>query len=345
MKYDIVVAFFGVLVFTGLFHHLAIRLNLLDTPGGRKQHHGAIPLIGGITMFLGFTFAIFILPISLMPYRPFFAALGLIMIIGILDDFHEISARVKLMMQIIAALIVILFGNTTVHQLGALLPGLTTLHLGYLAIPFTVIAIVGIVNAINMIDGIDGLAGGVLLIQFISLLFLAIHANRLSDVRLLLLLVTVLVAFLLLNYPLPIRNRAIIFMGDAGSMFLGFCLAWFCIHLSQIKPVAASPVVFLWIIVIPLFDMSAVTFRRIFHKRSPFSPGRDHMHHILLDLGLSVRQVTFILYLISIVMAAIGIACHLLGVADSVLFIIIILLFIAYIVLLNYLLKWTKQKN
>src|SRR5262245_59089903 len=136
-----------------LLRPLAVRINLVDAPHGRKQHEGHVPLIGGIAMFLGVLFALLTLSISLQPLRGFIAGCALLVFIGVLDDFHELSARARLVAQAAAGLIMVLWGKVALHSLGNLL-FLGDIHLGWFSLPITVLAVIGIINAVNMTDGV-----------------------------------------------------------------------------------------------------------------------------------------------------------------------------------------------
>lgn len=335
----LLIAFFVTMLITWLLYKLATHLGLVDHPSGRKQHQRITPLIGGIAMFGGFIFALLHLSISLQSYRLLIICAGFLMLIGILDDFHEISARRKLLFQIIVAVMVV-WGGIRITNLGPIIIGSQQVVMmpTIVASLFSIIAIIGLINAVNMTDGIDGLAGGVSMIQFIFLLILAVMANRHTDTALLSLLIVVLTAFLLLNLPFYQRS-ALIFMGDAGSMFLGLSLAWFCIDLSQGSGAAAPPVVFLWIMAFSLFDMASVMLHRLWLRKSPFLPGRDHFHHALLALGLNVIQVNILIYAMTVMFAAIGVIGSLYWhLSSGLLFLLIVLLFIIYFIIYRFLL-------
>lgn len=311
---------FGVTLFSiMLIKPLALRLKLVDVPGGRKHHHGDIPLVGGIAMFFGLMFALLTLPISLSDYRSFIAGYGLLVVVGVLDDFRELSPKARLFAQIIAALLMTCWGRVVLHNLGDLL-GFGDILLNNWAIPFTVFAIVALINAVNMTDGVDGLAGGLALVQMSFLAGLAYHVQATALLNLSLLLISCLIGFLIFNVRILGRAHAVVFMGDAGSMPLGFALLWFLISLTQIPPVAAYPVTMLWIMAIPMLDMSSVMLRRILNSQSPFSPDRRHLHHLLLGLGLTPTQTTLILCTMAVILGAIGVLLDTLKVPEVVSF-------------------------
>lgn len=318
-----------------LLQPLAIRLGLVDLPHGRKQHEGQIPLIGGIAMFLGLLFALLTLPISLHDYRSLIAGSALLVFVGILDDFHELSTRARFVSQVAAALLMTAWGGITLLNLGNLVFHKEILLHGW-ALPVTVFATVGIINAVNMTDGVDGLAGGLTLIELILLFFLAFHGGQLLAAHILMLMVAVVVAFLFFNFPVPGRRNARVFMGDAGSMFLGFVLSWFLVELSQGTTRVVSPVIMLWIMTVPLFDVGGVMVRRLQKRASLFAPDREHLHHVLQDWGLSNMQISLLLCGFALLCGLIGILATHLGITDGVMFIAFVILFLIYLAVLNF---------
>jgi UDP-GlcNAc:undecaprenyl-phosphate GlcNAc-1-phosphate transferase len=307
---------------------LAHRIGLADQPGGRKHHDGRVPLIGGIAMLCGFVFVVLILDVVLSPLRALFAGCGLLMIVGVLDDFRELSTFARFLAQIVAALIMVYFGGVRLHDLGHLVSD-TVWSLGLWEVPFTVFAVVGVINALNMADGLDGLAGTLTLIALATLAALASAAGRAADAAVLLVLVSTVVAFLALNLRIA-RPRALIFMGDAGSMFLGFAIAWFCISLSQRGVPAMTPVTALWVFALPLFDTVSLMLRRIVRGRSPFAADREHFHHILLAAGYTVNQSLAIIGGIGLTLAATGAAGYYLGIPERLMFLALMGLFALY---------------
>jgi len=322
-------AFFIALAAVFLLKPVAVKIGLTDDPGGRKQHAGAIPLIGGIAMFLGFLFAMLGLGISLDAYRAFIAGMALIVIVGVLDDLHELNTRSRFIVQIIAALLMVLWGEVVISDVGRLLYSEVT-SLGAWAIPFTVFGVVGVVNALNMSDGIDGLAGGLVLVSLVFMSVLAFSGGHVADGQVILVLVSAVLAFLWFNFPLPGRKQAKVFMGDAGSMFLGFALAWFAVSLSQGEGRAMSPVTALWLMALPLMDTVSVMIRRVIRGRSPFSPDREHFHHVLLVAGYGTRKTVYIMMTLAVALALIGVAAEFLGVPEYLMFYLFLVIFGAY---------------
>lgn len=340
--FSLVVAFSVTILSILMLKPLALRVNLVDTPGGRKKHQGQIPLIGGLAMFIGLFFSLLTLHLSLSEFRSFIAASGLLMTTGLLDDFHELSPRARFLLQILAALLMTAWGGIIVDHLGDLFY-LGNIVLGNWGLPFTVIAIVGVINAVNMTDGVDGLAGSLALVECALFGYLALSADLIIDSHIILLVVSVLIAFLLFNFPSQKRPlNATIFMGDAGSMVLGFILVWFAVRLSQQSVDAAQPVTMLWILAIPLWDMCAVMIFRLSKLRSPFAPDRNHFHHLLLYRGLSSRQITLIISAMALILGCLGIFMERIGIIEGVRFDLFILLFVFYLLIVKY--AWKEHK-
>lgn len=315
----LLVAFGGTCLLLWVLRPLALRIGLVDQPGGRKLHSGSVALAGGIAMLCGLMFSALLLETSLAGFRTFFAGCALLLIIGVLDDFHELPTWPRFVAQFLAALMMVFWGGVVVTDLGAI-TGVGDVQLGYWAIPFTILATIGVINAWNMSDGVDGLSGGLALIAFLVLGYIATTAGRVTDGQLLFLLATVVGAFLLFNVRFPRRHQALVFMGDAGSMFLGFALVWFAISLSHGEQRAMTPVTALWILALPLIDAVSILILRLLGRRSPFSAARDHLHHVLLSMGLSVNTVVVIMVGTSLVLSVVGLLALYGGFPESLLF-------------------------
>jgi UDP-GlcNAc:undecaprenyl-phosphate GlcNAc-1-phosphate transferase len=315
---------------------LAIRLKLVDEPGGRKTHEGNIPLIGGIAMFFGFGFSLLTLNVSLSDYRCLIAGCVLLVGTGVLDDFHELGPRARLFIQLCVAIMMVMWGNNTLFDLGNLFY-IGNIHLGLLSFPITVVAVLAVINAVNMTDGADGLAGTVGFIELFYLSWIAHSADQFIDVQVLYLLLAVLLAFLCFNFPL--RQKAKIFMGDSGSMMLGFVLVWFSVELSQ-NANAAYPVTFLWILAVPLWDISSVVLRRTLRGFSPFKADRGHLHHCLVEKGFTSLQVTGFIAVLSATLGLIGILGERFHVPQSLMFVGFLSLFVLYLWFVNA--TWTR---
>ncbi len=308
----------------------AQRFGLLDHPGGRKRHGGAVPLTGGIAIALGLVAALLFSASVLSLYAVLFVALALLAAVGLLDDLGEVSPRGKLMVQLLAALLMTSWANHFLMDLGDLVARGPFLLRNW-GIPVTVFATVAVINGLNMLDGLDGLAGG---LAFCVLAFFAMFAHMLDDTEALKFLVVALGAlagFLAFNLPHPWRGSRRTFMGDTGSLILGFVMAWFSIDLTQ-RPLAhVPPIVMPWVMGIVLLDLATVTLRRLIRRRDPALPDRAHIHHLLLRRGHSATDTLLMLLAANVFLGLIGTALWRLGVPDSASFGLFLLLAAIYL--------------
>lgn len=298
-------AFLITVALVRLLRRPAIQAGLVDVPGGRKAHDGDVPLIGGLAIFGGVMLTTATAWSLVSPPLALFIGLTLMLVVGFLDDLRELSARFRLLVQIAAAVVMAVGGGAVIHNLGDLI-GLGNIHLSsYLGVAFTTLCVVGFVNAINMADGVDGLAGGISA-SALSLLAVAAAVTTGSVPHLLVMLLGAIAGFLLFNMRHPGQRRASIFLGDAGSMTLGFVLAWFAVELSQGTHAALSPIAVAWIFALPTIDTVSLMVRRILRGRSPFQPDTEHFHHILQRIGLTPGETTWVMIGVSTVLGVIG---------------------------------------
>lgn len=312
-----------------LLRPLAVRAGLVDRPGGRKAHEKATPLVGGLAVFLVFLAGVQVAGAELASWWPLALGGGLLVAIGLLDDFRTLSAGKRFLVQIIAAVILYQYGHTGLRDLGELVGG-ETLDLGLLSLPFTVFCVVGIVNATNMLDGLDGLAGGMLLVFFALLGLLAHGAGLVEDFRMLLVICAALGGFLALNFRWRDDRPARIFMGDAGSLFLGLVAAWFLMRFSQQPTELFHPITAVWLFALPIMDTVSIMVRRVMRGRSPFAPDREHFHHILLLAGFKVRTTVLVMLFLSLLLAGVGLYGEYRGVPQYVMFYLFLGLFGLY---------------
>ena len=301
-------AFFVSAFLVPILHAPAERMRLVDHPGGRKPHEGVIPLTGGLAIFGGFCFGLLLVDDSIRPFASLVVGMAVMLVTGLVDDLVDISASAKLSAQVLAAVLMVSWGEVQIESLGTLV-GVKPIVLGEWAIPFTVLCVLVLVNAVNMADGTDGLAGG--LVAVALAMFMAVGAlggaGRPVMAVIAILLVAV-VAFLLYNIRHPGRCKARIFLGDSGSLMLGFALAWLAVYLSQSpRGVQVYPVTIAWILVLPVLDVLTLYLRRILRGRSPFSADREHLHHVLLRSGFGPAVTVWLLLLIMAVCGLVGV--------------------------------------
>jgi UDP-GlcNAc:undecaprenyl-phosphate GlcNAc-1-phosphate transferase len=266
------------------------RIGLVDVPTARKNHEGQVPLAGG-GLFVAFAIAAVLLERQPAGFAGFLTGLTLLVLLGIVDDLIDLSAPIKLVAQIVCVGLMILPGNVLVWNVGAILHDRPLLLLQW-AVPATIIVVVGLINAVNMMDGADGLIGSVSLAALLWLATAAVMIGLYPELLITLTLGCCVLGFLTFNLRHRWRSCASVFLGDAGSMMLGAILAFLAIKLSQQdnRP-SLSPVATLWIGALPIIDTASLILRRLAVGQSPLASDRRHLHHLMLQAGLSVNQV------------------------------------------------------
>jgi UDP-GlcNAc:undecaprenyl-phosphate/decaprenyl-phosphate GlcNAc-1-phosphate transferase len=291
MQYRMLMSCVMAILSTGIalvvLYHPAESWGLVDRPSGRKRHAGNIPLIGGLAVFFGLLVSVFFggqsalfTGQSALFTRALLGTGAVLVLIGALDDRFDLSVRARLLVQTGAVLTMVYCTGVYIHTLGHMFG--YEFELGSLGIPMTLVAVIGLLNAFNMMDGIDGLAGMLALVS-IGAINIYQGFSQWHSVIVLLLLAAALLPDLAANLELVGRK---IFLGDAGSMVLGYFLAWTLIRLSQQPHPNLSTVDVLWCVALPVLDTLAVMVRRMREGKSPFKPDRGHIHHIMMDAGL-----------------------------------------------------------
>ena len=340
----ILIALITTFVAISLLRPFAISINLVDKPDKRKTHDGSVPLIGGIAMFLGVVVSILAAQIDLNQYNYFLLASLIIVIVGVLDDHHNISVSLRIFFQILVAIIITTVGGVNIESFGNLF-GSGDIILNVWAYFFTVLAIIAGMNAVNMADGINGLAGGNSLITLLAIIYLSIGVSSHTIFLLMLLLCAVLPVFLIFNLCLGISESKRIFMGDAGSMFIGLVISCLLVDLSQGEDRAFAPITALWLFAVPLFEMTIAILRRLTLGKSPFKPDLDHTHHLLLRIGFREESTLLLILLISLLTAVIGILGEIYDVAEWAMFVGFILVFAIYIFIYRMVSKRIKENG
>ena len=276
---------------------LAIKIKAVDVPkDNRRMHKVPIPRMGGLAIFAGFLVSVlFFVPLG-TEFRSILIGALILVVLGIIDDIVALKPRTKFAGQIIAALIPALSGVSIHGIVNPFVPGQYS-TLGIFSIPFTVIWIVGITNAVNFIDGLDGLACGVSAIATVTMFIIAVLFGEIYIALMMAALAGACLGFLPYN-----MNPAKIFMGDTGSMFLGYILATVSIQgLFKFYAVISFAVPFI-LLGLPIFDTGFAIVRRLLKGQSPLQADRGHVHHRLIDLGFDQKQSVAILYTFSALM-------------------------------------------
>lgn len=313
-----IIAFLTTCLFIWTLQPVAHHIDLVDKPGGRKKHDGNIPLIGGIAIFFGLIVGLILCNQPVTDYKGLLIAGAMLLIVGTVDDYIDLRASARFLAQITAAFIIIFADGILLTDLGNLL-GTGVLELSWFSTIFTLFAIVGVINATNMSDGMDGLAGGLAFVTVLALSIISFTQNNVVNPVYLIVLAT-LFSFLLFNMRYKFNPTAKIFIGNGGSMLLGLMLAWLLIHSAQGENSVMTPVTALWIFALPLLDTVCIMIRRIAKGKSPFSPDREHFHHILLVAGYSVKQSVWIMIGSASMLATVGYFALAVNIPEQILF-------------------------
>ena len=291
-----------------LLQPIAQKLGLLDHPEGRKDHDEPTAATGGLAMAIG----IFVAMLWFTDWSPqivaFMVAASLIVLVGMLDDHYDLRWWVRVLAQCGAVLVMVYGGGVRIEHIGQVF-GMESTGLGVLSVPFTVFATVGVINALNMIDGVDGLAGGISLAGLGMLAAASFYEGNTELAERLVIFIGAVLGFLLMNMRFPWQPRARVFMGDAGSAFLGFSIAWATFRLTQAHGHSVTPILAPWLIATPIIDCVVLIVRRLRRGQSPFRADREHMHHLMLDAGFTPSQLTVTLTAVNLLLGlAAGVA-------------------------------------
>ncbi len=288
--------FFIVVILVPFVKKIAFHIEAIDYPDERKIHKTPIPRIGGIALFLGFLFGfmVFLEPSGIM--NSILIGSFIVVLIGVIDDIKPLTSKVKFIGQLAAASVIVFYGNILISDVG--IAG-QELGFGFWAYPLTLFFIVGCINCMNFIDGLDGLASGISAVYFLTIGIIAIVMEKFGlDFVLTFIMLGCVLGFLLYNF-----NPASIFMGDSGSMFLGFVVS--VVALLGFKNVTlTSLIVPLIILAIPILDIIFAIIRRTIKGQSISGPDKFHIHHQLLAKKLSQRTVVLIIIVVNILFAS-----------------------------------------
>lgn len=339
---------------TVIFLPIARRFGWVDKPSTRKSHEGEVPLIGGWGVLLALALLqAFGSAESRAPWGYWLGAV-LLFAVAVIDDRHPIRARYRLAVQLTAALAGVLLGGELLSDVGDLL-GTGDLSAWWIVAPVSVLGTVGVINAVNFTDGADGLCGGLGFISMFWFLIAVAIATSLAGasgevpkayagslIPLAAAMMGGLVGFLYFNLRSPWRKKAMIFLGDGGSMLIGFTLAWFAIHVTTaFGKSSVSPVVCLWIMAVPLADSISCMVRRILSGAKPMTPDLKHLHHLARRAGLSVSESVVVIHAGSFLCGLVGVTGWWLGVPERWMFALFVLALMTFVFLTN--LAWRES--
>jgi UDP-GlcNAc:undecaprenyl-phosphate GlcNAc-1-phosphate transferase len=328
---------------------IAYAVGLVDKPGGRKHHNGVVPLVGGIAIFTGVFISAYLFIDQPLFIRLFMLGGGFLVFLGALDDRYDLSARFRLVGQFLVASIFVYGLECQIGNFGNLV-GMGDVKTGWLGYPLAVLSLIGVINAFNMLDGMDGLVGGIGLVSLAGLLYLFGVSNASSTLGLLCTaFIGALGAFLVFNLwgGKPGFKLSKIFMGDAGSMFIGLSIGVLLIYGSQSEAAEFKPVTAMWFVLLPMTDMVTIVYRRLKRGRSPMAPDRTHIHHVLMRAGFSPSQALQIMVVCQCVLVSLGILTTTLNFPESISFIGILLFVGLYQLLMKrswQFIRWNKRR-
>ena len=336
----VITTFLISVILVPIVKNIALHIKAIDKPGEeRKIHKKIMPRMGGLAIFLAFLAGyIFYAPSSTQMLSVIIGGF-IIVLTGIIDDINPLKARYKLFSQIIVASIAVFYGGLVLTDFTVF--GLLFEFIAPANYIFTIILIVGIMNAINLIDGLDGLAAGVSSIYFLTIGIIAIILNKLGglDIILTFIMLGATLGFLVYNF-----SPASIFMGDTGSLFLGFIISVIALLGFKTATITSLIVPFV-ILAIPIFDTLMAIFRRLIQGDPIVRPDKEHFHHQFLRMKLSPRKTVLIIYGITLLFATISIFYILEHNRIAILIYAILMIILLFFVLKTNILFDRKQGN
>lgn len=308
MRFEIVVSLFATMIISAILtpfvRRIAFKIGAVDKPNARRVNKVPMPTMGGLAIFLAFNFSLFFLLRNQIPNPQFYGIFFgecIIMLTGIIDDIFELKPSQKMIGILLAALAVYWFAEVQMTTLT--LPFIGIVHLGWFSLPITLIWIAAITNAINLLDGLDGLATGVTIIALFTTGFTGLFFLPSTNIYIVIMIFTLVVAevgFLPYNF-FPAR----IYLGDTGALFIGFMIAVF--SLSGLKNATfISVLIPVMILGVPLTDTIYAILRRLLNKQSIAHADKRHLHHRLMQMGLTHRQTVLVIYGISMIFSFIA---------------------------------------
>ncbi|RJT19538.1 UDP-N-acetylglucosamine--undecaprenyl-phosphate N-acetylglucosaminephosphotransferase [Buttiauxella izardii] len=335
---DLILVFIFTVVFLFFARKGAKKVGLVDRPNYRKRHQGLIPLVGGISVYAGICFAFLISWLSSSYYIPharlYLGCAGVLVFVGALDDRFDISVKFRAVTQALVAVVMMAYAGLYLANFGYIL-GSWEFVLGPFGYIVTLFAVWAAINAFNMVDGIDGLLGGLSSVSFAALGIILLFDGQISQAMWCFAMIAAILPYILLNLGV-LGRRYKVFMGDAGSTFIGFTLIWMLLQTTQGNAHPVSPVTALWILAIPLMDMIAIMYRRLRKGLSPFSADRQHIHHLIMRAGFTSRQAFALITLAAALLASIGVIAEYFSIVPEW---VMLALFLLAFVLYDYCIK------
>ncbi|EBR9770056.1 UDP-N-acetylglucosamine--undecaprenyl-phosphate N-acetylglucosaminephosphotransferase [Salmonella enterica subsp. enterica serovar Give] len=305
---ELISIFLFTTIFIFLARKVAIKIGLVDKPNFRKRHQGVIPLVGGISVFAGICFMFGLSDYYIPHLSLYLICAGVLVFVGAMDDRFDISVKIRAVVQAVIAVVMMVIAKLHLGSLGYIF-GPWELVLGPFGYFLTLFAVWAAINAFNMVDGIDGLLGGLSSVSFAAMGLILWFDGQTSLAMWCFAMIAAILPYIMLNLGI-LGRRYKVFMGDAGSTLIGFTVIWLLLETTQGKTHSISPVTALWIIAIPLMDMVAIMYRRLRKGMSPFSPDRQHIHHLVMREGFTSRQAFVLITLAAAILAGVGVTAE-----------------------------------
>ncbi|EAA3719277.1 UDP-N-acetylglucosamine--undecaprenyl-phosphate N-acetylglucosaminephosphotransferase [Salmonella enterica] len=305
---ELISIFLFTTIFIFLARKVAIKIGLVDKPNFRKRHQGVIPLVGGISVFAGICFMFGLSDYYIPHLSLYLICAGVLVFVGAMDDRFDISVKIRAVVQAVIAVVMMVIAKLHLGSLGYIF-GPWELVLGPFGYFLTLFAVWAAINAFNMVDGIDGLLGGLSSVSFAAMGLILWFGGQTSLAMWCFAMIAAILPYIMLNLGI-LGRRYKVFMGDAGSTLIGFTVIWLLLETTQGKTHSISPVTALWIIAIPLMDMVAIMYRRLRKGMSPFSPDRQHIHHLVMRAGFTSRQAFVLITLAAAILAGVGVTAE-----------------------------------
>ncbi|EHK9177138.1 UDP-N-acetylglucosamine--undecaprenyl-phosphate N-acetylglucosaminephosphotransferase [Salmonella enterica] len=332
---ELISIFLFTTIFIFLARKVAIKIGLVDKPNFRKRHQGVIPLVGGISVFAGICFMFGLSDYYIPHLSLYLICAGVLVFVGAMDDRFDISVKIRAVVQAVIAVVMMVIAKLHLGSLGYIF-GPWELVLGPFGYFLTLFAVWAAINAFNMVDGIDGLLGGLSSVSFAAMGLILWFDGQTSLAMWCFAMIAAILPYIMLNLGI-LGRRYKVFMGDAGSTLIGFTVIWLLLETTQGKTHSISPVTALWIIAIPLMDMVAIMYRRLRKGMSPFSPDRQHIHHLVMRAGFTSRQAFVLITLAAAILAGVGVTAEYSHfVPEWVMLVLFLLAFFLY----GYCIKW-----
>ena len=337
-----IVAFIITFAATPFVKELAFKIGAVDIPkDNRRMHKRPTARLGGLAIFAGFIISVLLFSDVNTELAGILAGCCIIVLLGVFDDIYALNAKLKLLIQLAAALCPVLCGVCIDFvKVPSFISAFGYIDLGWASLPITVIWIVGITNAINLLDGLDGLACGVSSISALTLLCIAIIVGEDSIAFVTSALAGACFGFLPYNF-----NPAKLFMGDTGSLFLGFVLATISVQGLFKGYAVISIAIPLLILGLPIFDTASAILRRLKNHQPIMSPDRGHLHHRLIDAGFSQKQAVSIIYILCIILCIVAVGLIATGAISWWVFAAVILGFVLFLWATPKIIEYLSEKE